>query len=289
MEIIVIDGGSTDGTLELLQKAADEITLISEPDSGQANAINKGFFLAHGKILAWLNADDIYLPGAVGAAVQAFEENPEVCCVYGDCAYVDAEGERIAAYPARSFDLHSLVVDGENFIPQPATFFRRACLDKVGMLDEELDYVLDYELWLRFTRVGNFLYLPEPLAQTRLHAGAKSVASFASFGDELIGVIEDYFDHPDLPAALAGAREEAISKASLRAAHAALWAEEYAAALRHNRRAAWKYLTARKRATSALIWVFGLLGRAGVPAGRLLARLRENPYTMGQTLRGRDG
>jgi glycosyltransferase involved in cell wall biosynthesis len=287
LEYLVIDGGSTDGTLEILRRFDNRLTLISEPDTGQANAINKGLYLARGEILAWLNADDLYFPGAVEAAVEALTPNPDAVCVYGDCDYIDPEGKTLTRYPARPFDLRSLAVAAENFIPQPAAFFRRACLETAGYLNEDLNYVLDYELWLRFSRVGQFVYLPKKLAQTRLHAGAKSVASFAEFGDELVSVIEKAFEDNALPIEIEGCREEALSSANLRAAHAAFWAGEFVSAIDHVRRTRREFSAFRQKMVKAYILLFGGLARLGLPAASLLKLLGRNPYLKGAALGGR--
>jgi glycosyltransferase involved in cell wall biosynthesis len=289
VEYIVIDGGSTDGTLEILNKYRDRITLISEADSGQSNAINKGLYLARGEILAWLNADDLYLPGAISLVVQKFSDQPEVACVYGDCDYIDPGGQVLAQFPAKAFDLQMLVVTAENFIPQPAAFFRRSCLNQAGYLDEKLEYLMDYELWLRIASVGRFEYIPRTLAQTRLHANAKSVAAFARFGDELVGVIDDYFSRPDLPEMLLGTRQEAVSKASLRAAHAAFWAGEYSSAARHLKLVDWQYLSRRQKLSRVRLGGLALIGRLGLPVGAVLRRLKTNPYTMGHGQEGAHG
>ena len=280
IEYIVIDGGSSDGTREILESYVDRITLISEPDSGQADAINKGLRLSHGQIITWLNSDDVYLPGTVSAVVKAFTVNQDAVCVYGDCSYINSEGEPLSRYPAREFDLRRLVVESENFIPQPAAFFRRECLEKAGYLEEGLDYVLDYELWLRFSAVGNFAYLPRELAQTRLHPRAKSVASFSGFGEELISVIEDYFDNPELPEAFSRFREEAVSKAALRAAHAAFWAGEFGSAFQYSEIAKPDYLPLTKKITRAYIRGLFRLNQFGFPVGNLISKSKKNPYTL---------
>jgi glycosyltransferase involved in cell wall biosynthesis len=284
IDYIVIDGGSTDGTLEILEQYRDHIRLISEPDGGQANAINKGLRLAEGEIMAWLNADDALLPGAIGEIARAFAADPGVVCVYGDCNYIDSRGRVLSRYPARPFDLRSLVVHSENFIPQPAAFFRKVCLDSAGYLDETLDYVLDYELWLRFSQVGKFKYLPKELAHLRLHSGAKSVAAFASFGDELVAVIEDYFNQPGLLAELQHARQEAISRANLRAAHAAFWAGEMDAARHYSQKARWEHMPIKPRITRMYIQWLSALNRRGIPVANLVRRSSRNPYTLYKSL-----
>ncbi|MEN8240817.1 MAG: glycosyltransferase family 2 protein [Chloroflexota bacterium] len=284
IEYLVIDGGSTDGTLEILESYVDRITLISEPDEGQADAINKGFRLSRGEITTWLNADDVYLPGAVSAVVDAFAEDIKAVCIYGDCSYVNTQGEVLSRYPAREFDLRRFVVESENFIPQPAAFFRRECLEKAGSLDVELDFVLDYELWLRFAQVGKFSYLSQELAQARLHPEAKSVASFAKFGEELVEVIEAYYKTTKLALNLRGTRDEAVSKAGLRAAHAAFWAGDLQSAYQYSKIAKLKHLPLRKKITHTYIQGLSLLDHLGFPVGRFVRGSKKNPYTLFKNL-----
>jgi len=280
VEYLVIDGGSTDGTLEILESYVDRITLISEPDEGQADAINKGFRLSSGEITSWLNADDVYLPGAVSAVVDAFAADIKAVCIYGDCSYINTQGEVLSRYPARDFDLRRFVVESENFIPQPASFFRRECLEKAGYLDLELDFVLDYELWLRFAKVGKFSYMSQELAHARLHPEAKSVASFAKFGEELVDVIEDYYKTSKLTLDLQGTREEAVSKAGLRAAHAAFWAGELESAYQYSKTANLKHLPLRKKITRTYIQGLSLLDHLGFPVGKIVRGSKKNPYTL---------
>ncbi len=133
IEYIVVDGGSTDGTLSILRKYGDHLTWFSEPDKGQSDAINKGFRKSHGEILAWLNSDDIYLPGAVRTAAGYLAVHPEVAMVYGDCHMVDEQGQVVGrSIWIEDFDLMRLVED-LNYIHQPAAFFCRQAFEGVGM------------------------------------------------------------------------------------------------------------------------------------------------------------
>jgi hypothetical protein len=141
---------------------------------------------------------------------------------------------------------------------------------------------MDYELWLRFSAVGRLEYVQKTLAQTRLHADAKSVALFSRFGAELIEVIENYYAGPDLPEILKGTRTEALNKANLRAGHAAFWAGEYEVASGHLKQADWRFLTPRQKITRVGLWGLGLLSRLGFPMEALLRRVKPNPYTMRQ-------
>jgi glycosyltransferase involved in cell wall biosynthesis len=123
IEYIVMDGGSTDRTLQILEKYKDRLCYKSRPDRGTADAVNRGFALSEGAFFAWLSADDTYLPSAVSAAVRALTDNPQAGAVYGEAWWVDASGKTIARYPTRPFDRELL--GEECFICQPATFIRR--------------------------------------------------------------------------------------------------------------------------------------------------------------------
>ena len=167
IEYLVVDGGSTDGTLAVLAGHDGAIRWISEPDHGQAAAINKGFRLASGEVLAWLNSDDLYEPQAVSAAVAYLQAHPDTAMVYGDATHVDAQDEEIGpcAYVG-PFDLDRLVHESD-YIVQPAAFFRRSAFEAVGGLDESLHWGMDYDLWLKIARRFPIAYLPRKLARYR--------------------------------------------------------------------------------------------------------------------------
>jgi len=170
----VVDGGSTDGSWELLQRLGDRVRALSAPGSNQSCALNLGFRAARGEVLGWLNGDDLYEPGAVAAVAQVFREDPEAVMVYGDCANIDGAGAVFSTSRSRPFDYDRLLRHWPNFIPQPTVFFRRRALGQVGWLDESLEYAMDYDLWLRLGRAGRAVYLPRVLARFRVHPGSKT-------------------------------------------------------------------------------------------------------------------
>ena len=185
----VIDGGSTDGTVEILRRFGHGVQWVSEPDRGQAHAVNKGIAASDGEIIAWINSDDVYHPGAFARIVRAFEACPDVDVIYGDADHIDARDAVIEPYPTRAWSLPALA--DRCFICQPAAFFRRRAIGRWGTLDESLRYCMDYELWLRWGKAGaRFLYLPEKLAGSRLHADTKTlgqrVAVHAEINDMLL-------------------------------------------------------------------------------------------------------
>ncbi len=175
IEYIVIDGGSTDSTLEVLKSYGSKLRWISEKDQGQSDAINKGFTMASGEIFAWLNSDDTYLPGAITKIVKAFESQPETGVVYGKTHYTDHTGKVIGQYPTARFDLKGLA--STNSICQPSTFFKRSAWERANGLDLSLVFTMDYDLWIRFAKTENFLYISEFLSTYRFHDEAKTTAA----------------------------------------------------------------------------------------------------------------
>lgn len=187
IEYTVMDGGSTDATPDILASYADRLAYTSRPDNGAAHAIRTGFARSSGDILAFLNADDVYFPGAVTAAVQAFEQNPDAAVVYGDALWIDASGNPIANYPTRDFDAASLV--RECYICQPAAFFLRAAYEAVGGMDPSLHFTYDYDLWLRLARRSSFVHQARMLAKSRMHRGNKTLGGRRGMFRETISTV----------------------------------------------------------------------------------------------------
>ncbi|MEA3325855.1 MAG: glycosyltransferase family 2 protein [Chloroflexota bacterium] len=178
LEYIIIDGGSSDGSLEIIRENENRLSYWeSIPDKGQTDAINKGFTKAGGKYLAWLNSDDVYLPGAVSEAVHYLENHPEIGMVYGDCTFIDAQGRTIGQFPAAQTDLARLR-RGYVHIPQQASFFRMDLWRRVGPLDPSFYFAMDYDLWVRLANHSSLVYLPgHHWASFRLHGDAKTIAA----------------------------------------------------------------------------------------------------------------
>jgi len=174
IEYIIIDGGSTDSSVDIIRKYEKQIAhWVSEPDEGQSNAINKGFAKAKGSIFAWLNSDDILAPSAVRIAVYFLAQNPEVGLVYGDRLHIDAKGNVVGFNRCPS---HNPGMFKRNFtLPQEATFFRRDIFEKVGGLDEGLHFSMDFDLWCKMSKVTCMLHVPAFMGYFREHETAKSV------------------------------------------------------------------------------------------------------------------
>lgn len=189
LEYWVMDGGSRDGSVDIIGKYADRLAgWVSERDSGQAEAINKGFARATGEIIAWVNSDDYYLPGAIQAAVAALEQHPEAAMVYGDVVSINGEGETINIQTFRPLSLEHLMQF--NIIGQPSVFMRRSALEKAGYLDLGYHFMLDHQLWLRVAQHGTMVYVPQRWSAARYHAAAKNIALGPKFGLEAFRVVE---------------------------------------------------------------------------------------------------
>ena len=173
-EYIVMDGGSTDGTVDVLKRYQGQLRWVSEKDGGQADAVNKGFQQSRGEIFTFLNADDVYYPGAVRAAVDAFEAQPEAGVIYGDAVYTTESGSELKPYPVQAYDpklLGSLC-----YICQPASFLRSRVFAEAGMLDADLHVTLDWELWLRISKRWPMRKIDRVLAASRMYADNKSLS-----------------------------------------------------------------------------------------------------------------
>lgn len=177
IEYLLVDGGSTDGSREIIQKYSNRLAWwVSEKDRGQTDAINKGFAQAKGQILAWLNSDDTYEPGAVREAVEYLQAHPETGMVYGDCNFINASGQVIGRFPAAQTD-YARLRRGYVHIPQQASFWRAEIWRQVGPLDPSFYFAMDYDLWVRLARSKPLVYLPRLWANFRLHGSGKTVTA----------------------------------------------------------------------------------------------------------------
>lgn len=176
IEYIIMDGGSTDGSVDIIKKYAEKLSYWqSEKDLGQTDAINKGFFKAKGQILAWLNSDDTYEPTAISEAVEFLLNNPEVGMVYGDANFINAEDEIIGKFNAKQTNYEKLRT-GFVHIPQQASFWRAILWQKVGPLDTSIYFAMDYDLWLRLSKISKIVHYPKLWANFRLHGDTKSIS-----------------------------------------------------------------------------------------------------------------
>jgi len=179
VEHLVLDGGSSDGTLDLLRgKTTPEwahLQWFSAPDRGQSEAVNKGLRLARGEIVGWLNSDDRYRPGCFRRILRAFAENPGVDVFYGDYTFIDAEGKLTHIRREIAFSYFVLLYHHTPYVPTASAFFRRRIFDEGNFLDERFHYAMDHEFYLRLARKGYVIrHLPQVLADFRLHPASKT-------------------------------------------------------------------------------------------------------------------
>lgn len=207
LEYLIMDGGSTDETVEIIKKydrlikegnwpfkcLGIEYRWVSEKDKGQADAVNKGFKAAKGTILGWLNSDDTYLPGAVSKALRYFEENEGVMMVYGEGYHINETGGIIERYYTEPFDREKFAC--KCFICQPTVFLRRKVLEEVGMLDADLHLCMDYDYWIRISEKLKIGFLPEYLANSRLYPETKTMSKRVEIYREIIKTVKKHYGY----------------------------------------------------------------------------------------------
>jgi len=233
IEYLVIDGGSTDGSLEIIRRYQDRLAYwVSEPDRGQSHAINKGFHRANGEILAWLNSDDVYCPGAVRAAVEFFESHPDVALMYGRADVIDSDGTMVSSIPWEDFDAPGCITRHRYPIPQPAAFFRREAVQRVGELDERLNYCMDWDYWIRIALAGlKVSKIPQTLARYRMHGDSKTGKELIKLREEMVGWVDRFFSQPQ-PPGIAVLERQSRSGALLTLGRQHFHAQQYANARR---------------------------------------------------------
>ncbi len=194
VEYLIMDGGSTDETMDVVKRYEGRLRWHSGSDSGTADAINRGFQESNGSILAWLNADDTYLPGAVSAAVERFLLTPDAAVVYGEGVWTDENGDALGRYPTRvpySPDLF----ERECGLCQPAAFIRRTAFEAVGQVDTTLQSAFDYDLWIRLSRQWPFVAIPTCLATSRMHEANKSLGNRRQMFQESMAVLRKHYGY----------------------------------------------------------------------------------------------
>lgn len=192
IEYLVIDGGSTDETLDILKEYDGRLTYISEKDQGQSDAINKGFKMAKGEIVAWLNSDDVYEPGCIKSAVEEFGKDENIGLVYADGYIIDEGGNKLKIFEyTQEFDFWKLV-NFWDYIMQPATFFRANYLEQVGYLDIGLHYCMDWDLWIKLASVSEVKYVHELWACSREYEETKTSTGGEERLEEITKLLQKY-------------------------------------------------------------------------------------------------
>ncbi|CAG4901909.1 glycosyltransferase family 2 protein [Paraburkholderia saeva] len=192
IEHVVFDGGSKDDTVAVLEAFVPPVRWVSKKDKGQTDAVNQGIRATDGEIIGWLNSDDVYYPGAIAHVVTFFEQNPDVDVVYGLADHIDLEDRAFEEYPTEPWNLERL--KETCFICQPALFFRRRVVEQHGLLDESLNYCMDYAYWLRLGKAGvRFTLLREKLAGSRLYADNKTLGARVKVHAEINDMFKQLF------------------------------------------------------------------------------------------------
>jgi glycosyltransferase involved in cell wall biosynthesis len=201
LEYIVMDGGSSDGTVEILKKYGDKLYWTSEKDRGQSHAINKGLHLATGEVIGFLNSDDLYEPGALLRVGRFFAEHPNASWVTGKCRIIDERGREIRKFVTlyknlllrfKGYGLLLVV----NYISQPATFWRRDVVEKAGYFDESLHYAPEYDFWLRTGQRFKLWFIDAYLASFRIHLTSKAGSSARAQFDADLEIARRYTSSP---------------------------------------------------------------------------------------------
>jgi len=273
IEYLIIDGASTDGSVEIIRKYQDRLAFwVSEPDQGQSHAINKGFLRANGEILGWLNSDDSYCPGAVRAVVDFFEQHSDVALMYGRADLVDCDGGRILPIPWEDFNVPICIARQRYPIPQPAAFFRREVTKWVGLLDEGLHYCLDWDYWVRIALAGlKVSKIPQKLARCRLHLDAKTVKQLIETQEEMVEWVDKFFSQP-LPPGTAALERQSRSWALLNLGRHRFYAAQYTGARRAVLRAIIQYPQALLRPRALSLLALSMLPGAAITLAMRLER-----------------
>ena len=192
-EVLVFDGGSTDGSVAILESYGDRLWWTSGPDHGQTDAINRGLHRARGDVLAYLNSDDVYYSGALSKVAAHFREHPGSVVLYGDADHLHADGSVMEPYPTEPWDYDRLL--HVCYLCQPAVFWRREIMERHGVFDDRLRYAMDYEYWLRVGRETPFDHLAgQVLAGSRLHGDTKTLSQRVAVHRELLATVQRYAD-----------------------------------------------------------------------------------------------
>ena len=238
LEYLIVDGGSTDNSVEIIRKYEPWLTYwVSEPDDGQSHAINKGWERSTGEILAWLNADDLYLPSTLANVAVAATEYPSSILLYGLCECFDGSGSVILVGGQPDGVIHSLSSSSQSVIAQPAAFIRGGALQRVGFLDVRLQQCMDRDLWQRLAAVGEVRFIPDVWARFRIHEYQKTQTlardrTFSVFRERLLA-LDNLFALENLSPEVMSLRRRALSYMYIGIAGDDLIRRDFVSACRH--------------------------------------------------------
>ena len=192
IEYIVMDGGSTDGTIDILRKNDACLRWYSEPDLGQSDAINKGLARASGHYLTWIGDDDFFYSGAIRRLVEVFVDNPKVGLAYGQLALVDRVGKFLRIDPRIHSGSFEELLNYDNIVGQPQAMFSREAWKASGPLALDLHYCMDWDLWIKIAAKFPMIFIPEPLAAFAVYEGTKTVSGALPRFEEIIRMLKSH-------------------------------------------------------------------------------------------------
>ncbi len=214
LEYIVIDGGSKDGTVDIIRKYQQWIShWVSESDKGQTDAINKGFRASSGEIIAWQNSDDTYEPNAIFNAVNFLIEHPETDVVYSDCHLIDKNSLVIGHLPSKEYSLSNCLLG--HIVPNQTAFIRRRAWEAVGGVDQNLHFAIEEDFWLKLGIKAKLTQLPGTWANHRKYVGTKTVSQASQFYNEHLKVLDRFFSIPTLESTVVDLKKQAYINAHL--------------------------------------------------------------------------
>ena len=220
LEYFILDGGSTDGSVDIIRRYEPWLAgWSSAPDRGQAAAINSGWSRGTGELFGWLNSDDLLAPGALQAVADCSTRHPTGGMLYGNLRMIDAAGTRIGEETYNTFDFADLIAD-VRWLSQPGSFVHGRVLDAIGMLDEQLQFMMDFDLCLRAALATEIVHVPAELAWFRRHELSKTASQSATAAREIIHVYDRFFARPDLPPFVRTVERRAKANARLYASRA---------------------------------------------------------------------
>ncbi len=218
LEYVVVDDGSTDGSLELARRYEGRLhELIAQENAGQVAAINRGFRHTDGELMAYLNSDDTFLPGAVSEMAAALEADPELVMVYGDAVYTDAESRQTGPLASRDWDPPQMVRDCDNHVVQPSSMWRRSAWEQAGPFDERGYYFFDFELYLRLSVLGPVKRIERPWSTYREHPASKTVGDQVGKARDYLRFADSFLTSDRLPAELRPYAREGRARARVAA------------------------------------------------------------------------